>query len=493
MSLDIKEEQKFAYVIRAQILEILDVLKMLEKAQNASLYTDCYEVMSECIDVLINITGEDFKTIYLAKEYIELLDKAQKNEIDTIKLTNVLNALINNINDELLPKKIKAVFLSYKAAMSDSIESIYLAAKDDPDCDAYWIPIPYYEKSNPQTPIFEGPEYYEKNIICTDYTRFDIKAEKPDVIFTFNPYDDSNLVTSLYPNYFCRELWKHTKLLVYVSYGIEKEVVENDTWPCILPSSRYADKVILESDRVRDIFIDTFKETYNTTYGVAEDKFVALGSPKFDKIINTKRENYNLPDTWCKLIQNKIVILYSNTLSNIGGTNEEMELWFNKLESVFDTFKNRDDVVLWWCPHPHIVAYFINLRQPYYERYIKLVEDYKNANFGIYDDTPDFNRAIVFSDARYSDNNSVSLLYEATGKPLYIQDYNIPSNPWSIDNNSSSATQSPIGITNNKAEQKKSPTCLSDITNNTDGTCGANVWEYTKAKVQERRRSLIRR
>jgi hypothetical protein len=48
------------------------------------------------------------------------------------------------VKTELKPNQIEVAFLSYKASMSDCIETIYLAAKADPMCDAYWIPIPYY-------------------------------------------------------------------------------------------------------------------------------------------------------------------------------------------------------------------------------------------------------------------------------------------------------------------------------------------------------------
>lgn len=37
-------------------------------------------------------------------------------------------------------------FFPYKASMRDALESIYLTAKEAPDCDAYCVTIPYYNK-----------------------------------------------------------------------------------------------------------------------------------------------------------------------------------------------------------------------------------------------------------------------------------------------------------------------------------------------------------
>jgi len=86
--------------------------------------------------------------------------------------------------------RIEIAFLSCKASMSDSIELIYLAAKADPDCDAYWIPVPYFDR-NPDGSHgdvhYEGAGFYGKNIECTNWRKYDIEAWHPDVIFTFNP------------------------------------------------------------------------------------------------------------------------------------------------------------------------------------------------------------------------------------------------------------------------------------------------------------------
>ena len=53
--------------------------------------------------------------------------------------------------------------------------------------------------------------------------------------------------------------------------------------------------------------------------------------------------------------------------------------------------------------------------------YINLVEEYKNAGYGIYDDTPDLQRAIICTDAYYGDWSSLIALYQFTGKPVLMQ------------------------------------------------------------------------
>ncbi|MBQ3773376.1 MAG: hypothetical protein II833_03205, partial [Pseudobutyrivibrio sp.] len=96
------------------------------------------------------------------------------------------------------------VFLPYKAAMWDSMESIWQAANADETCTALVIPIPYCDK-NPDGSF--AREHYEADLFpegipITKYDEFDFGQEHPDVIFFHNPYDKYNYVTSVHPFFY---------------------------------------------------------------------------------------------------------------------------------------------------------------------------------------------------------------------------------------------------------------------------------------------------
>ena len=60
-----------------------------------------------------------------------------------------------------------------------------------------------------------------------------------------------------------------------------------------------------------------------------EQKFLGTGSPKFDKVLNTKKEDLEVPDEWLKLIKKsdgmpKKVIFYNNSNSALLQHNEKM-------------------------------------------------------------------------------------------------------------------------------------------------------------------------
>ena len=46
-------------------------------------------------------------------------------------------------------------------------------------------------------------------------------------------------------------------------------------------------------------------------------------------------------------------------------------------------------------------------------------------DWGIYDNTPELDRAMVISDAYYGDGSSIVQLYQKTGKAIMIQDVDI--------------------------------------------------------------------
>lgn len=110
----------------------------------------------------------------------------------------------NGIKD--MPERVEAVFLPYKASMWDSLESVWVAADEDESCDAYVIPIPYYDK-NPDGSFKEmhyEAEEYPGYVPVTHYDEYDFQKHHPDMIFIHNPYDEYNHVTSVHPFLFTK-------------------------------------------------------------------------------------------------------------------------------------------------------------------------------------------------------------------------------------------------------------------------------------------------
>ena len=207
-------------------------------------------------------------------------------------MKNILNEQMtqikNSVRKEPKQARTEIVFLSHKASMSDSIESIYMTAKSDPDTDAYWIPIPYYDLKIDKSFTkmhYEGEEYYKSSIECTDWRDYDIEARRPDVIFTFTPYDHLGRMTSVHPDFQCRKLRDITGLLVNVPYFFSTGAEKAPFTKC--SGIVYSHLVVLQSDEVKQAYIRDYIELEKkgfsrAVYGSPRDKFVVLGSPKYD-------------------------------------------------------------------------------------------------------------------------------------------------------------------------------------------------------------------
>lgn len=416
---------------------LLDLLRTINEAQSANLYAECQDAAKSIIKFIENIEGDGTQTVMLLNQYYELLFKVFNREVDKRHLTDCLHSIKESIINELSPSKIEVVFLCYKASMSDSFESIYFAAKEDPNCDVYFIPIPFYEINSDGTlgqMHCEGSEHYSNNIEITNWMEYDIEARHPDVIFIQYPYDDKSKNATVHPIFYSERIKKFCRLLIYIPYfvSIDDNVGEYNIH---LPGVLNANHVIVQSEAVRNSFINHYNKLdseyeLNNYFGKAKDKFIALGSPKFDKVINSKYDDFNIPLSWKKLIykpngEKKKIILYNThmfTWINSG------RAYFNKIYSVFDMFKNRDDVVLWWRPHPNTELNFRTQRPKMLDDYLNLVEKYKNEAWGIYDDTDDLHRALAVSDAYYGDNSSLLIMYNLTKKPALVQNVSCKTN-----------------------------------------------------------------
>lgn len=424
-----KLHQKTIFELLETLNEAHDVLsKQTAPEIVGNLLADCQKFAVQIGQYIENIEGEGTQTVALLEEYCELLYRASidNNDREIVKeLKQQLVKIKNSVESELKRNKIEVVFFPYQLSMFDALESVYLAAKEDPQCDVYCVPIPYFSR-NPDGSVkevhYDGglyPDYVE----VTNWRDYDVASRRPDVIFIHNPYDVTNIVTSVHPDYYSEKLCKLTELLVYIPYFVTEKVQEHF---CFNSGTIYAHKTIVPNDLEQKRYINFFKKNevaHNLSgkIGDSKKKFVALGSPKFDKVIQMKREDYGLTDEWRDLIEDangtrKKVVFYNTSIAEILQFGEQ---FLKKLRSVLDVFKHRDDFVLWWRPHPLSMATFDSMRLGMADEYREIIKEYRREASGIYDDTTDLYRAIAWSDAYYGwGGSSVALLYGATLKPV---------------------------------------------------------------------------
>lgn len=451
-------EQGESDMRKAQKQQAEDFIKVLAEAHDEirkaiekknipaalSLLADCQDGAIALGGLIEKAEGEDFPAIALLESYCEQvyrhygeLEKGQPIGAGKVhkSLRQMLFKIESSIRNDIKVRR-EVVFLPYKASMWDSLESIWKAADEDPECDAYVIPIPYYDK-NPDGSFrelyYEGGEY-PKDVPVVWYEDYDFEARRPDMIFIHNPYDEYNLVTSVHPYFYSGNLKKFTDKLVYVPYFILGEIdpenrqeLESIEKFCRVPGVLNADRVIVQSEDMRQAYVNVLTEFMSgqgRDRAYWEQKILGLGSPKVDKVLNTRKEDLEIPEEWMRIIRKedgswKKIIFYNTTVTALLQYNEQ---YLVKLRDVLRVFyENRDEVALLWRPHPLFMSTIESMRPELGEAYQGIVEGYRRDGWGIYDDSSDMDRAVCLSDAYYGDWSSVLHLYQKTGKALMMQ------------------------------------------------------------------------
>lgn len=318
--------------------------------------------------------------------------------------------------------QLKIVFFPYKAAMWDSLESIYFAALKDEACDVEVVPIPYYELSeNGAKPCYEG-DLFPPNIPITHYSAYNLQVEHPDIVFVHNIYDQHNTLTRVHEDYFTSNLRKHTAMLVYVPYCLFSFVpgTPAEYIAYRLPGIANVDRVVLLSEHLKEKAL---------TAGVPADKLLVLGSPKLDKMVRVMEEGVAYPHGWREKMDGKTVFLLDTHLLFLA-----TEKPFEQLETLVKLLNIPNIVnnsVLIWRPHP-LFKSGIAKYNPYLKDYFTdLMErrigsgEYANV---ILDDSPDYFPALLAADVYVGGFSSLMYAYLATGKTVVLLADRIPEN-----------------------------------------------------------------
>lgn len=420
-----KQIEEFTMLLEQAHKEIKRFIETHNTAAAKDLLAQCQEGAVRIGELIEKTEREGCPAIPLLEKYCELvyrvyeeLDQGREGNTGNVHkgLDKLLVRIENSIRNDI-KVRFEMVFLPYKASMWDSLESVWQAADADPACDAYVIPIPYYDR-NPDGSL--GTYHYEGNDLPSyvqkvHYDSYSFESRKPDAVFIHTPYDNANYVTSIDPRFYSGQLKKHTECLVYVPYYATAGGMSEGQILC--PAYYNADYIIIQAAKYRNFFDES----------VPREKMVPLGSPKFDRVIRMCGNPPEPPAEWKEKTAGKKVYFFNTSIHGMLGNTE---VFLKKMEYVFRCFWGRRDTCLLWRPHPLMESTLCSMRPMYKPVYDALREEFINENIGIYDDTPDIENAIAHSDAYIGDaGTSVTSLFGVAGKPLFILNNYISTPP----------------------------------------------------------------
>lgn len=330
-------------------------------------------------------------------------DQAIRNAQEQVKL-------VGEIFEKECPSKLEVVFFPYKASMWDSLESIWIAAESDPNCDAYVVPIPYFEKNPDRTNKlmhYEG-ELFPDNVPIISYEDYILDERKPDIAYIHNPYDGDNLVTAVAEEYFSYNLKKYVGCLVYVPYYVTSGSMADARGLC--SAYLHVDYIVLQASK----FLKFFDEV------IPREKFLVFGSPKFDRVIRMCENPPEPPEDWKSKMDGKKVYFYN---TSINGMLAQTENYLKKMWYVFEQFEGREDACILWRPHPLLASTFDSMRPAYRAEYDRLMDYFMEHDLGILDQTADITSTIAQCDGLIGDGiSSVLTLFGMAGKPIFALD-----------------------------------------------------------------------
>ncbi len=416
--------------IKQQLTELLNtMLESCDEINNSiasgeqpvTLLEDCQNAAIHVGESIEASEGEGTQAVACLEKYCEVLfhisEDATRGDLGVENIANMVKNHVSDLKSLLqatekeinkFPKTLEVAFFPYKASMWDSLESIWMAASEDPRCHAVVVPIPYVDR-NPDGSVKE--EHYEINLYpeevpVIDYRSYPLDEIHPDIAFIHNPYDEKNLVTSVHPNYYSWRLKEHTDCLVYVPYFALPGNLDKN----------YSD--FSAYHHVNYIVTQTPEHRKSFPSDLPDDMFLPFGSPKFDAIIRKCKNPKPIPEAWRAKMEGKRTFFYNTSLRC---AINEPDDYLKKMGEVFKAFAGRDDVCLVWRPHPLLEATFDSMQPEYAKVFKGLRELYIKQNIGIYDDTPCMEDTISWCDAYLGDEgSSVVSSFSMAEKPIYV-------------------------------------------------------------------------
>ena len=421
----------------ADSVEIIHEI-LLNKDSGLS-YEDIITYLSELQNNIVSfgtltesIKGEDCNTVKLLEQYLEVIYKVAKyvQKFDENKyaecdeeVKDKFASISEAIDSEIVNRR-SVLFLPVKAKHFSSMRMAYEMEEATSDTDVYVMPLPYYYKeydgSFKDEMHIDTEEFIKANIPVTDYSRFDLSLLCPEKIYINSAYDEYNMAVSVDTRFYARNVKKYTEKLIYIPYFklMEFDRANYPCWYnmqyyCTVPGVVMADKVYVQSENTRKVYIDKLNEW------VGDEKYTEIWEQKID-VYNESCEEHSedeLRDAGSK----KTIVWFVSAGSLAEFGDRYIEKAYRNLD-VFALSKDKLKVLL--------------ISEPFLDEMIKTYSDelYKKWT-GFIDE---FNRSGIGEVVSQVEETSVDVLLKATayyGDPSYIcKDFILMKKPVMLQN-----------------------------------------------------------
>lgn len=134
-------------------------------------------------------------------------------------------------------------------------------------------------------------------------------------------------------------------------------------------------------------------------------------------------DTVEIPEEWFPIVtkkdgtRKKIVLSANDPAVYMAYGDEALD----KLENALAQFEQaQEDVALWWRPMPVMEKLLHTVSASLAERYVSILDAYKNAGWGILDETDNADRAVANCDVYYGEMNAILQPFQNAGKAVII-------------------------------------------------------------------------
>ena len=389
---------------------IVEAIEYMIAGNTVTLLPDCLDACTAVKSGLEN-NGENCSEV---DEFLELVNKiaesVEKGEDGSEELTQ-LKELAYKIKDfchNNLSYKFKIVFFAELGAKWDAMDSVYLACKAREDCEVSVVLAPIFravqhENGEVKSDILYNDYLTPMGIEHIPYSKYDIKKDLPDIVFTSQPYE------SVTPEQFWAQNIAPYTHLVYLPYFTTDMIEDDETiyTHCQMPMHNLAWRSACQSKEL--------EEFYKKHMQNGGKNLVSLGLPKWDYVVNMDKREIDLPSGWEKIKGKKVIAFNMHYNSERGP--EDM---FSRVTSLLDFAESEGYSVIFRF-HPMTDTMFKVYLLQYADEWNRIKESIINSNNCVIDEEPTYDATFKFSDFLYSsDFSSFVPQYLLTKKPVIL-------------------------------------------------------------------------
>lgn len=185
-------------------------------------------------------------------------------------LDRVIEALQENIIN-----RHEILFLPVGFKEWHSMERYYKKELAESDCDIFVVPLPMMKKTvfgdikmtDDEIDKSVGLDNYPKEINYTDWLTYNISVHCPEKVYIQNPYDGENPCLTVPTEFYSKNIQAYTKELIYIPIAKTAEFSaddRNDRYNMqhyvVAPGIIFSDKVLVQSENIRNQYIDVLTE-----------------------------------------------------------------------------------------------------------------------------------------------------------------------------------------------------------------------------------------